>query len=216
MQTDLEQPNFEPYLYELEKALGSLSDAEREERHEEMRQHLMGIYAEARLLGESEETAIQKAITQFGQTGSLQQLTQEEQIIVRKTNNQDILIGTLMGMPFIALASFYAESLSVKYYAFFGLAPKSTIAVLVYLLLISCFSGILHAISMTLSEKSRMQNKLSAFLYSMAMLPALLISPVLGKNIGISLLWVIFFAIQMAFFIKIFHQGLQKFSRQIA
>jgi hypothetical protein len=69
---------------------------------------------------------------------------------------------------------------------------------------------------MVLSGKSRTQSKLSAFLYSIAMLPALLISPILGKNIGISLLWVIFFAIQMAFFIKIFHQGLQKFSRQIA
>jgi hypothetical protein len=216
MQTHLEPSNFEIYLDELEKALGSLSDVERAEWREEMRQHLMAIYDKATMSGESKEVAIQRAIAQFGETESLGQLAEEEQFATRKTHYRHIFWGTLMGMPFIGIASFYAESLSVKYYDLFGFTPKSIIAILVYLLLLSCLSGLLHAISMRLSGKSSTTQKLSAFFSALAFSTNTLSFVVFGKNWGIALILCLLFALQMSLFIRLFYKGITKFSRQTA
>jgi hypothetical protein len=213
MQTSLNQ-QLESYLDTLEKSLENLSETERAEWREEMRQHLTVLYDEARQLGISEEVAIQKAITKFGKAKSLQKLICEEQFAVRKTNYRHIFLGTLMALPFMGTASFYAEFLSVKYYIFFGFIPKSNIAILVYLLLLSCPSGFFHAISMQLSKKSPPTNKLSAFFSALAFSPILLFTVMLGKNATGALMLCIYFSLLMCVFIALFHKILPKFSKQ--
>jgi hypothetical protein len=115
MNQNLDNQISEPYLDELEKTLSSLSDSERIEWREEMRQHLMAIYAEITRQGFTDAEAMQKTLERFGESEKLSALlAKEQEKIAHRAYRKQLWIGQILSLPIALFLTTWLRDVPVE------------------------------------------------------------------------------------------------------